>query len=778
MEERDHTFSVNSDEILSSWNLNINSNVLGRLVKKLYPSVKVVCARGKVSGKMAKSYKGLTWTKQPIALPEDQSTLWETVTQTLPRTTLVISHTNDVLQCAIPSRLIVSGNRVLKEYTLQRSTGEWFLKISGKTIQPIQIGLDSKCDNIKCVDAIVNSLKLCEGKDLVQLNIQTGLDKFVQEFTCIQGDENSGCQKIRSIECDQILKWGADSSICRTCQYNISNCMKRDKSLNEVDVNLADTQELSTEDHKDLSVILDKIFPEAPVEMKKLLNAQLEALKSKSPNARRWSKDVISLCLSIWVRSPASYQNLKDSKMLILPSGRQLRRYKNVVPQTSGMIKEAFQWMYHAAKDAKLPPHGWAGGLHHDETKVQKDIVFQMVNGTPTLVGWVDVGDEGMKVKTIREQNVQQTIATQVLQLTFLGYTGFRFPICNFPTNGIKASELNIIVWDAVAKLSDWGFQVDYIMQDGGEENRQFTKLHFNKSPESLSYASPSLVDPNRTVYHVQDFSHNMKKLRNSVLSSGDNEKSTRKLILKNKSIVWDHWVQAVDWDRNTNSRPIHYKVTDTHLYPNGSDKMRNQLAEDMLDKNMLQLMECYQASLEDGNYLSSTVEFLKFTCQIISIFRDKRAIKSMTDDRFSTIHSCLNWFIQWRSSVRSNPKLTDGEKAKRLPSHECIDDTINMLQTFPGICRLHLDEFPDGNVTPARFNNDIAENIFCQQRGLYNGNTTNPTYARYCTTVNSVILGQSMKSRGRKSNVGILTTKPFSFYVPNQPLSKKKKNV
>ena len=172
----------------------------------------------------------------------------------------------------------------------------------------------------------------------MELNIQNGLDKFAIEFTCIQYNENSGCQKVRSIDCEQILKWGADSKICRTCQYKISNCIKRERSLTENTENLIDSQELSTEDHRDLSLILNKIFPEAPSEMKTLLKAQHEALKSKSPNARRWSKDVISLCLSIWVRSPASYQNLKDSNMLILPSGRQLRRYKNVVQQTSGMV--------------------------------------------------------------------------------------------------------------------------------------------------------------------------------------------------------------------------------------------------------------------------------------------------------------------------------------------------------------------------------------------------------------------------------------------------------
>ena len=234
--------------------------------------------------------------------------------------------------------------------------------------------------------------------------------------------------------------------------------------------------------------------------------------------------------------------------------------------------------------------------------------------------------------------------------------------------------------------------------------------------------------------------------------------KSTRKITQKGKLIVWDYWVAS----RTNSSRPIHYKVTDTHLNPNEAEKMRNQLAEDMLDSNMLGLMECYQASLDDGSHLSSTVEFLKFTCQIISIFRDKRAIKSMTDHRFSTLGTCLCWFLQWRSTVRNNTKLSDGEKSKHLPSHECMDDTINMLQTFPGVCR-HLDDYPDGNVTPSRFNNDVAENIFCQHRSLYNGNNTNPTYGRYCTTVNSVILGQSFV-QGKESQCRYTVSQAIQF--------------
>ena len=61
--------------------------------------------------------------------------------------------------------------------------------------------------------------------------------------------------------------------------------------------------------------------------------------------------------------------------------------------------------MSHVAKGAKLPPHGWAGSLHHDETKVQKDNVFQMAPQH-----WLaELILERKEVKIIWEKRVQQT---------------------------------------------------------------------------------------------------------------------------------------------------------------------------------------------------------------------------------------------------------------------------------------------------------------------------------------------------------------------------------
>ena len=154
-------------------------------------------------------------------------------------------------------------------------------------------------------------------------------------------------------------------------------------------------------------------------------------------------------------------------------------------------------------------------------------------------------------------------------------------------------------------------------------------------------------------------------------------------------------------------------------------------------------------------------------TSTMIKIFRDQRLISSIEDKRLSELRKVLDWFLAWKASADDNPKS--------MFSRECMDDVICMLVTFPEICRCHLQEFPQDSIKPSRFNNDIAENMFCQQKGLYNGNASNPCYKQYCSTVNSVLLGQSLKSRGRKSNAGLLAVQSYKYFV-DEPFEKKAK--
>lgn len=136
---------------------------------------------------------------------------------------------------------------------------------------------------------------------------------------------------------------------------------------------------------------------------------------------------MIKVCLSLWSRSPRTFRDLKGSNLFILPSGGLLQRYKNAVLQNAGINPEVLRWMHNTAKKQNLSQSGYYGGLVHDETKIQEDLVINTKGRENKLVGWVDTGDEGECLKILQEKTVNQTLATEVLQVSYLGYTGFRY---------------------------------------------------------------------------------------------------------------------------------------------------------------------------------------------------------------------------------------------------------------------------------------------------------------------------------------------------------------
>lgn len=80
---------------------------------------------------------------------------------------------------------------------------------------------------------------------------------------------------------------------------------------------------LTKNDHKDMSTILKTILPDLPDKTSLLFQSQIKSMNS-SPFSRRWSTEIIKLCLTIYCRSPRSYQDLSKSGFLTLPSARQI----------------------------------------------------------------------------------------------------------------------------------------------------------------------------------------------------------------------------------------------------------------------------------------------------------------------------------------------------------------------------------------------------------------------------------------------------------------------
>lgn len=117
--------------------------------------------------------------------------------------------------------------------------------------------------------------------------------------------------------------------------------------------------------------------------------------------------------------------------------------------------------------------------------------------------------------------------------------------------------------------------------------------MHFPENePLSTEMVARHFKNPARKMIFIMDPCHLIKKLRNSVLSSAIQKNHQRLLTVGGKSIQWQMWIDAYNWDQNNHSFKIHHRLSQDHIHPNNAQKMRNKLAFETLDSDMLYLMK------------------------------------------------------------------------------------------------------------------------------------------------------------------------------------------
>ena len=80
---------------------------------------------------------------------------------------------------------------------------------------------------------------------------------------------------------------------------------------------------------------------------------------------------------------------------------------------------------------------------------------------------------------------------TMALQMVFWGISGFRFPFAHFVMDGIQASELYTLFWEAVDKLQTFGFNAVYTCMDGAQSKRYFMKYNIRLNKTTFTSLSP-----------------------------------------------------------------------------------------------------------------------------------------------------------------------------------------------------------------------------------------------------------------------------------------------
>lgn len=309
----------------------------------------------------------------------------------------------------------------------------WCLEIAGKTCNLIDFQIQNTFEftqmSVNLVCNIVKGLKLCTGlpqnKEMTLIN-----NGYIirEKWT----DRKSNTYDIhRSIQCSRILKLTQSSSVCIKCRKLVMHHAKNTQD-NKENIYEENGVELSEDDNDDFNQILQDIIPHANKELLDLITSQKENLE-RNPKQRRWDKEVIRLCLSIWIRSKKAYDQIKKSGFLVLPSGRLLHYYQNEVKQGPGFNKEVFEWMKLEADRRDISPENRERGILFDEMAIQEDLVIHVEKGKGVnrIVGFVDTGPTGENMRILLQKKMKRLLQHMYYNFYFLGLMalGSQLPI-------------------------------------------------------------------------------------------------------------------------------------------------------------------------------------------------------------------------------------------------------------------------------------------------------------------------------------------------------------
>ena len=98
---------------------------------------------------------------------------------------------------------------------------------------------------------------------------------------------------------------------------------------------------------------------------------------------------IIRFCLSLVAKSPSCYEELRNSGVLVLPSQRRLKDYRNAIKPKRGFQKEVIDEL-NAETNNYFDVQRYVV-LLFDEMKVLANLVLDKTTGE--LIGFTDLGD-------------------------------------------------------------------------------------------------------------------------------------------------------------------------------------------------------------------------------------------------------------------------------------------------------------------------------------------------------------------------------------------------
>ena len=240
---------------------------------------------------------------------------------------------------------------------------------------------------------------------------------------------------------------------------------------------------------------------------------------------RRYHPHVIRFCLSLHAKSPAAYKELRDSGVLVLPSQRTLRDYRNFFKPKPGFNSENIERLKGLCSN-HIGIQRYVV-LSFDEMKIQSKLVFDKRSNE--LIGFVDLGDEHVN-EALASGN---ELATHALAFLVRGVaTDLKYTLAYFLTKDVTSYQLMSLFWKAVCVLEvACNLWICATVSDGASPNRRCYELHAGVSdnqvkPDEIVHSTINLFCPSRKIYFFSDAPHLVKTARNCLFNSGSGKRT------------------------------------------------------------------------------------------------------------------------------------------------------------------------------------------------------------------------------------------------------------
>lgn len=232
-----------------------------------------------------------------------------------------------------------------------------------------------------------------------------------------------------------------------TLQMQRLKCAELEQKLEEMKLEI---QRSSVEVDHQLSQDITSILGKSEKNITPFMDLfwqQQKKLSTRSSTGVRYHPMIIRDCLSLATKSPACYEELRKSKILVLPSQRTLKDYRNCIRPKAGFQEEVIEELKDLT-NSYFDVQRYIV-LLFDEMKIMSNLVFDKVTGE--LIGYLDLGDPDINFGTLEKVD---EIASHALVFFIRGIcTELKFSLAYFATNGVTSHQLMPLFWEAIGVL-------------------------------------------------------------------------------------------------------------------------------------------------------------------------------------------------------------------------------------------------------------------------------------------------------------------------------------